>query len=101
MTLSSRMGRMYCTIMAGWTMKPTETKKTAPKRFLQGVTRCSTRSAWTVPARREPARNAPSSVDRPISSASTAMRKHRPREKTSRTSSFMRPTSFFITVGTR
>ena len=82
-------------------MKPTETKKTAPKRFLQGVTRCSTRSAWTVPARREPARNAPSSVDRPISSASTAMRKHRPREKTSRTSSFIRPTSFFITVGTR
>ncbi|CCY25648.1 uncharacterized protein BN469_00625 [Firmicutes bacterium CAG:114] len=98
---SSRMGPIYWAIMAGWTIKPTETKKTAPKRCLQGVTKCSTRSAWTVPASREPARKAPSSVDRPISWASRAMRKHSPREKTSSTSSFISPTSFFIRVGTR
>ena len=82
-------------------MKPTEMKKTAPKRFLQGVTRCSTRSAWTVPASKDPARKAPSSVDRPMRSASRAMRKHRAREKMSRTSSFIRPMSFFMAVGRR
>ena len=100
-TASSRIGRIYCTIIAGWTMKPTEMKNTPPNRFLQGVTRCSTRSAWTVPASRDPAKKAPSSVDSPMCWAKIAIKKHSARAKISSTSSFISTTSFFIMVGTR
>ena len=49
----------------GFTIIPTEMKKTAPKRSFTGAVSFSIRSASLVPARMEPMRNAPSAAEKP------------------------------------
>ena len=69
---------------------PTETKKTAPKRFLTGSTSFSMRSASTVSARMLPMMKAPKADEKPTLVEKTAMAQQRPSETTSSTSLLMR-----------
>ena len=94
-----RMGILYLTIMAGSIIMPTEMKKTVPNRSLMPFVMCSTRSAWTVPASRDPARNAPSAEEKPSLSASSTMPKQMPRETIRRVSSVMSFVALRMIVG--
>ena len=59
---------------------PTERKKIETNMSFTPLVICSMRSAWMVPARREPARNAPSSGENPRKFAISTMPKQTPRE---------------------
>ena len=74
-------------IACGDISMPTETKKTVPKRSLMGLTSFAMRSACMVPARMEPARNAPSAAENPMALASATMHRHSARDAMSRISS--------------
>ena len=76
--------------MAGSIIMPTEMKKTVPNRSLMPLVMCSTRSAWMVPAIRDPETKAPSAEEKPSLSASSTMPKQMPKETMSRVSSVMR-----------
>ena len=95
------MGMMYCTTIAGSSIMPTDKKNTAPKRSFTPEVRCSTRSACIVPARSEPARNAPSADEKPSAFASSTMPKHMPSDTMRSVSSFMNVTDLFSSVGSR
>ena len=86
-------------ITEGSTIIPTDRKKMAPKRsFIPEVTRL-TSSAWTVPAIRDPAIKAPSSMEKPSLLASRAIEKQSPMDRTASISSLMRSMILLRTVG--
>ena len=79
----------FCPRTAGCTSMPTETKKTALKRFFNGVTKRCITSASMVSARMAPMTKAPRAVLKPACAASTTMPKHRPTATSSSVSSVM------------
>ena len=96
-----RMGTAYFTTAPGFSIIPTEMKNTAPNRSLTPAVRCSTRSAWTVPASSEPAKNAPSAEEKPSASASSTMPKQMPNDTMSSVSSLISLDALFSSVGSR
>ena len=94
-------GTMYCESRAGLTSMPTETKKTAPNKFLMGATSCSMRSASGASAIREPMINAPRAEEKPSLLAITTMPRHRPIETITRVSSFIKLLQRLKKLGTR
>ena len=58
-------GQMYCTIIPGSTIMPTETKKMAANRSFTGFTKRSIFSASSVSASIEPITNAPKAEEKP------------------------------------
>ena len=100
-TVSIRMGQMYFTTAPGSSIIPTEMKNTAPNRSLTPEVRCSTRSAWTVPASSEPARNAPSAEEKPSASARSTIPKQMPSDTISSVSSLISLDALFSSVGSR
>ena len=83
------IGRAYSTRMAGSTSIPTDTKKTAPKRFFTGSTTLIIFSASTVSANMLPITNAPKALENPTWVEMTAMRQQSPSDTTRRVSSLM------------
>ena len=83
------MGSQYWPIIAGSTIMPTDTKKMAPNRSFTGLTRRSMCSASMVSARMEPMMKAPKAAEKPVLSATTTIRKQRPRATMRRVSSFI------------
>ena len=69
---------------------PTETKKTAPKRFLTGSTTRAILSASTVSARMLPMTKAPKAGLKPTVAEITAMAQHSPSATTTIVSPFIR-----------
>ena len=80
-------GSQYCTSTWGSTNMPTETKKTAPKRFFNGVTMRWITSASMVSQRMAPMTKAPKAVEKPACDASTTIPKQRPTARMSSVSS--------------
>ncbi len=66
----------FSTIDEGDKSMPTDTKKMAPKKSFKGLKSLSMRWPCTVPARTEPARNAPSAEEKPMEFASATMHRH-------------------------
>ena len=97
----SRISPQYSTNTAGSTIIPTDIKKTAPKRFLIGVTTFSIRSAITVPAKTEPITKAPNSSENPHATLNTDMAKHNPIDTTKRLSSLRCRRQRLSKVGSR
>ena len=81
-----RMGMAYSTRIFGSTSIPTDTKNTAPKRFLTGSTSFSMRSASIVSAKMLPMINAPKAELKPTLVENTAMAQQRPKATMSSTS---------------
>jgi hypothetical protein len=75
--------------MSGSSIMPTDTKKMAPKRSFTGFTKCSIRSACTVPASSAPMMNAPKAALKPALAAITTMIRHRAMAVISKVSSFI------------
>ena len=86
-TASSTTAPRLSSTAKGATSMPTETKNTAPNRSLSGLNRAAMRGACTVPARIDPAMNAPRAEENPMLTASAAMPKHSAIEATSSISS--------------
>ena len=86
--------------MAGSTIIPTETKKTAPKKSFSGRTTFSIRTINPVSESTDPIRKAPRAEENPEAVASQTMPKHMPTVIRSSISSFKNEVSFFKTVGT-
>ena len=70
------IGPMYSTIMAGSTIIPTDTKKTAPNKSFTGATSFSMVSASMVSAKIEPMMKAPNAGEKPTFDAKTTIPKH-------------------------
>ena len=100
-TLSKAMVPACSTIISGLTIIPTEMKKTAPNKSLTDTITRSMRSASTVPARMEPITNAPNAIEKPLFTASTAIKKHNPMAMISIISSLMMRRIFLNTVGNK
>ena len=88
-TVMTRICHQYCRRMDGLTIIPTETKNTAPKRFLMGVVSLWIISASSVSARMVPMMKAPKADEKPALLASHTMKKHSPTANTVRVSSDM------------
>ena len=84
-----RIGMAYSTRIFGSTSIPTDTKNTAPKRFLTGSTSFSIRSASMVSARMLPMIKAPKAELKPTLVENTAMAQHKPKATMSSTSLLM------------
>ena len=95
------MAPRFSVTAAGVTSMPTDTKNTAPNRSLMGLNSASTRIACTVPARMDPARNAPSAEENPMASARTTIPKHSAMDAMSRISSLSSERRRLRALGTR
>ncbi len=80
---------LYSTSILGSTSIPTDTKKTAPKRFFTGSTSLMIFSASTVSASMLPMTKAPKALLNPTFVDITAMAQHSPREMISNVSLFI------------
>ena len=90
-----------CTKMAGLTIIPTETKNTAPNKFLIGVVSLWIISASSVSAKMEPMIKAPRADEKPALLANQTMKKHRPTANTVNVSSVMNLRAHLRIVGMR
>ena len=97
----TRICHQYWTNTDGFTIIPTDTKNTAPNRFLIGVVNLWIISASSVSARMEPMMKAPSAEEKPAVLASQTMRKHSPTANTVKVSSVMNFLAHLSIVGTR
>ena len=95
----TRICHQYCSKTAGLTIIPTDTKKTAPKRFLIGVVSLWIISASSVSAKIDPMMKAPKADEKPAILAKTTIKKHKPTAKTVKVSSDMNLRTDFNTDG--
>ena len=85
-----KIGKAYSKRMTGSTSIPTDTKKTAPKRFFTGSTSLMILSASMVSARMLPMMKAPKADEKPTFVENTAMAQHIPNDTMSSTSLLIR-----------
>ena len=83
-----KIGSAYLINMAGFTIMPTETKKTAPKKSLSGFKTCSIRFTRFVSAKITPMMKAPNADEKPEEVANKTIPRQRPTEIINNVSSF-------------
>ena len=86
-------------IIPGSTIIPTDRKNIAPNMSLMPAVTLSTLWTCRVPAKSDPAMNAPSSIEKPSQCASIPMRKQKPRLSSVRVSSLISPIVLSRMVG--
>ena len=97
----TKIGQAYCPNNAGFTIMPTDTKNTAPKKSFNGFITCSIFSVKDVSAKIEPIINAPNADEKPEYVANHTIPKHNPIVVKSKISSFSNFSIFFRNVGTK